>query len=115
MPIEVPRITVAIATPFTERGEVDVDGIGRTASWLRSQGVGSIIPAGTTGEFAGMTAAERLTVLEATRQAAGNDCFLFANVSATTISIGSVCRDIFLTFGSAALFHTDVTALQIVG
>eukprot|EP00908_Phaeocystis_cordata_P014035 Transcript_25141.p2 GENE.Transcript_25141~~Transcript_25141.p2 ORF type:complete len:300 (-),score=65.78 Transcript_25141:289-1188(-) len=85
MPIEVPRITVAIATPFTEQGEVDVDGIGRTASWLRSQGVGSIIPAGTTGEFAGMTAAERLTVLEATRQAAGNDCFLFANVSACAV------------------------------
>ena len=40
---------------------------------------------GSTGEFAGMTAAERLTVLEATRQAAGNDCFLFANVSACAV------------------------------
>ena len=81
----VPRVTVAIATPFTEQGGVDEAGITRTVSWLQAQGIASIIPGGTTGEFAAMMASERLQVLEATRQAAGADCFLFANVSACAV------------------------------
>jgi 4-hydroxy-tetrahydrodipicolinate synthase len=81
----VPRVTVAIATPFTEQGGVDEDGIARTVVWLQAQGIASIIPGGTTGEFAAMMASERLQVLEATRRAAGDNCFLFANVSACAV------------------------------
>jgi hypothetical protein len=40
---------------------------------------------------------------------------LFANASATTISMASVVRDIMLTFGTALLFHTTITKVQILG
>ena len=60
----VPRLTVAIPTPFTAGNAVDTDGIERICGWLTSeQNVGSIIPAGTTGEFPALTGAERIKVL----------------------------------------------------
>lgn len=40
---------------------------------------------------------------------------LFANASATTVSMASVVRDIMLTFGTALLFHTTITRVQILG
>eukprot|EP00965_Chrysotila_dentata_P063990 2119781-Pleurochrysis_carterae.AAC.2 len=55
------------------------------AGWVKEQGVNSVIAAGTTGEFAGMTFAERVLVLEATRRGLGVDGFLFANVSACCV------------------------------
>jgi len=85
MPTTPPRVTVAIPTPFAADGAIDVAGLERIVAWLKTHGVQSIIPAGTTGEFAGMTAAERLTVLKATRQALGPSGFVFANCSACAI------------------------------
>lgn len=81
----VPQLTFAIPTPFLETGQVDVAGIGRMVKWLVGHGVTSIIPGGTTGEFAGMTAAERLQVLVATREALGPAGFVFANVTSCAL------------------------------
>jgi len=80
----VPRITFAPTTPFTAEGKVDGPGLTRTISWLSKQGVKSIIAGGTTGEFAAMTASERLGVLEVTRRAF-QDGYIFANVSACAL------------------------------
>lgn len=40
---------------------------------------------------------------------------LFSRASATTVSVASVVRDIVLTFGSAALFHTEISTVQVLG
>jgi hypothetical protein len=40
---------------------------------------------------------------------------LFSRASATTVSVASVVRDIVLTFGSAMLFHTEITKVQVLG
>lgn len=40
---------------------------------------------------------------------------LFSRASATTVSVASVVRDIVLTFGSALLFHTELTQVQVLG
>jgi hypothetical protein len=40
---------------------------------------------------------------------------LFSRASATTVSVASVVRDIVLTFGSATLFHTEISTVQVLG
>jgi hypothetical protein len=40
---------------------------------------------------------------------------LFKRASPTTVSMASVCRDIFLAFGSAGIFHTTITKVQVLG
>ena len=60
------RVVVAPTTPFDADGVVDTEGLARQVSWLKEQGITALIAGGTTGEFAGMTSVERLTVLKAT-------------------------------------------------
>ena len=85
MAADVPRITVALITPLEADGSIDEAGLQRQAVWVGQQGISSVIPGGTTGEFAAMTVAERLSVLELTR-AAMPDAFIFANVSACALA-----------------------------
>jgi len=40
---------------------------------------------------------------------------LFKVTSATTLSMASVCRDIFLTFGSTVIFHNAISRVQVLG
>merc|ERR1719152_224395 len=40
---------------------------------------------------------------------------LFSFVAATTVSVASVVRDVFLTFFSAMLFHSQITRVQVLG
>lgn len=83
----VPKVTVALPTPFTgEQSLVDFDGLSRLVCWLKEQHIESLIPAGTTGEFAALGTAERREVLVATREALGPEGFCFANISACAIS-----------------------------
>ena len=80
-----PRVTFAISTPFTPDNTVDHPGIERTLAWLKEQGVESVIPAGTTGEFPGITMSERCSVLVTTRKSLGPAAFVFSNISACAI------------------------------
>ena len=80
-----PRVVVATPTPFDDDGNVSTDGIARQVRWLADQGITGIIAGGTTGEFAGMTAMERVTVLESTRSALGPAGYIMGNVSACSL------------------------------
>jgi len=40
---------------------------------------------------------------------------LLAKAGATTMSVASVIRDVFLTFFSALIFHTTITRAQVLG
>ena len=80
--MHVPRVVVATPTPFDEVGKLCTDGIARQVRWLADQGITGIIACGTTCEFAGMTAAERVMVLELTRSALGPAGYIMGNVSA---------------------------------
>jgi 4-hydroxy-tetrahydrodipicolinate synthase len=46
----VPRVVVALTTPFREDGSVDRDALGEHVRWLVEQGVDALMPCGTTGE-----------------------------------------------------------------
>ena len=60
----------ALVTPFHEDGSVDLDAVGRIASWQIEQGIHGLVPCGTTGEGATLSAEERQSVIGAVVRAA---------------------------------------------
>ncbi len=57
-------------TPFRQDGEVDLDGVCRHVAFLVHAGVERLVPAGNTGEFSSLTAAEIVALVRETREAA---------------------------------------------
>ena len=65
-------VIVAMTTPFTAEGEVDVPALRRAVDFQIEKGVNCLYPCGTTGEMYLMTKAQRKLVAETVvRQAAG--------------------------------------------
>lgn len=56
----------AIATPFTSAGQVDEAALRRFVAWQVEEGINYIVPCGSTGEAATMTADEQRLVVEIT-------------------------------------------------
>jgi 4-hydroxy-tetrahydrodipicolinate synthase len=56
----------AIVTPFTQAGEIDEPALRRFVAWQIDQGVNYIVPCGSTGEAATMSADEQRRVVEIT-------------------------------------------------
>ncbi|MDR7001180.1 dihydrodipicolinate synthase family protein [Neobacillus niacini] len=63
-------VYVAIITPFTEEYQVDFKRLEEHVDWLIKEGVHGIIPAGSVGEYAALTAEERAKVIETVIDAA---------------------------------------------
>lgn len=65
-------VFAAVATPFDAEGEVDQKRLRQLVDDLVSDGVHGLVPVGSTGEFASLTADERRRIVEVvTEQAAG--------------------------------------------
>jgi 1-pyrroline-4-hydroxy-2-carboxylate deaminase len=77
-------VYVAIVTPFTADFEVDYEGLGRHADWLIGQGVHGLVPTGTCGEYAQLSAEERTRVVETVAEAAAGRVPLVVGVAAPT-------------------------------
>ena len=58
----------AIVTPFTARGDIDSGALRAYLQFLENAGIPAIIVGGTTGEFASLTLAERMSLLEQCRR-----------------------------------------------
>lgn len=56
----------AIVTPFTQDGEIDEPALRRLVAWQIEQGINYIVPCGSTGEAATMSADEQRRVVEIT-------------------------------------------------
>jgi len=56
----------AIVTPFTQNGEIDEPALRRLVAWQIEQGINYIVPCGSTGEAATMSADEQRRVVEIT-------------------------------------------------
>jgi 4-hydroxy-tetrahydrodipicolinate synthase len=56
----------AIVTPFTPTGEIDEKALRRFVAWQVEEGIDYIVPCGSTGEAATMTADEQRRVVEIT-------------------------------------------------
>ena len=62
---------VALVTPFTRSGDVDEAALRRLVKRQVEEGIDVLVPCGTTGESATMTAAEQERVIAVTVEAAG--------------------------------------------
>ena len=71
-------VGVAMVTPFTESGDLDLAAGRRVAAHLVDNGVDSLILAGTTGESPTTTTAEKLELLKAVREEVGDRAKLIA-------------------------------------
>lgn len=60
----------ALVTPFTRSGEVDEPALRRLVDWQIAEGVHFLVPCGSTGEAATLTAAEHRRVVEITVEVA---------------------------------------------
>lgn len=70
---EIRGVITAMATPFDERGEVDVDAARRLAVHLLEHGSHGLVVAGTTGECPTLTDEEEIALLRAVRAEVGDE------------------------------------------
>jgi 4-hydroxy-tetrahydrodipicolinate synthase len=78
-------VYVAVATPFTGEFEVDYQRLAEHATWLISQGVDGLIPAGTCGEYAVLSDEERAAVVETVLKVARGKVPVVVGVSAPSL------------------------------
>jgi 4-hydroxy-tetrahydrodipicolinate synthase len=62
-------VLTAMATPFTDDGGLDVDGVRALARWLVDHGNDGLVVTGTTGESPTLTDDEKVTIWQAVRDA----------------------------------------------
>ena len=74
------RVLVAMATPFTTDGEVDLDSAARLATHLIDSGADGIVVSGTTGESPTTTGEEDGQLLTAVLEAVGDRATIVAGV-----------------------------------
>lgn len=74
------RVLTAMVTPFTETGELDLDGAQRLASHLVAQGNDGLVISGTTGESPTTSDAEKERLLRAVVDAVGDRAAVLAGV-----------------------------------
>ncbi|MEU3246348.1 4-hydroxy-tetrahydrodipicolinate synthase [Streptomyces sp. NPDC006875] len=74
------RALCAMVTPFTEAGALDLDGAGRLADRLVSEGCDGLVLSGTTGESPTTTDAEKSALVRAVREAVGDRASILAGV-----------------------------------
>ena len=60
----------AMVTPFTESGELDVEGLKRNVRFQIDSGISGLVPLGTTGESPTVSDEERETIIKAVVEAA---------------------------------------------
>ncbi|MDX2695567.1 4-hydroxy-tetrahydrodipicolinate synthase [Streptomyces ipomoeae] len=74
------RALCAMITPFTETGELDLDGAQRLADRLVVEGCDGLVLSGTTGESPTTTDAEKAELIRAVRAAVGGRATIVAGV-----------------------------------
>jgi 4-hydroxy-tetrahydrodipicolinate synthase len=73
---EIRGVITAMATPFEESGEIDLDAARRVASYLLEHGSHGLVIAGTTGECPTLTDEEDIVLLRAVREEVGDEPLL---------------------------------------
>ncbi|HEV3380888.1 MAG TPA: dihydrodipicolinate synthase family protein [Trebonia sp.] len=74
-------IWVALLTPLTDEGRVDLDALARHAADLAAEGVQGLVPLGTTGEFCELSRDERSRIIGATTAAVAGRIPVLAGVT----------------------------------
>ncbi|WP_339420499.1 MULTISPECIES: 4-hydroxy-tetrahydrodipicolinate synthase [unclassified Pseudomonas] len=81
-------IMPALVTPFDKTGAVDYDVLASLVEYQIKQGVGGLVPLGSTGEYYALTNAERRQVMATVREVANDRVMLIAGAN------GSCTREV---------------------
>lgn len=81
-------IMPALVTPFDKTGNVDYDVLASLVEYQISQGVGGLVPLGSTGEYYALTNEERRRVMATVREVANGRVMLIAGAN------GSCTREV---------------------
>lgn len=73
-------VVVTNVTPFAEDGSVDLDSVGRQASYMVDRGIQVVVPCGNTGEYTSLVMHEAKDVTAAVADAVGDRAFVLAGV-----------------------------------
>ncbi|MEO0146430.1 MAG: 4-hydroxy-tetrahydrodipicolinate synthase [candidate division WOR-3 bacterium] len=76
----------ALVTPFTERGELDLEGARRLVEHQLEAGIDGFVVLGTTGEAPALSDGERKTFLGAVKQMVGDRAILIAGTGTNNTS-----------------------------
>lgn len=97
----------AIVTPFTAMGEIDEPALRRFVAWQVEEGIDYIVPCGSTGEAATMTADEQRRVVEITVEIVGGRIPVVAgagsNDTVSALTYSRMMRDA----GATHLLHVS--------
>ncbi len=85
-------VATALATPFAD-GEIDIVAFSRLVEWQTDMGIDALCVAGTTGESATLTRAERKQLISVTKEKAGTKPVIVGCGSASTDTACTYCRD----------------------
>lgn len=95
-------IYTAIPTPISN-DEVDTAAVHRLVDFLCRAGIRGLVPAGGTGEYAALSASDRVRLVEATIEAAAGRCKVVAGVLATGFKEAVAAGQDFLKAGADGL------------
>jgi len=76
------EFSVAMVTPFTYDGKLNLDGIPPLIDYYKKNNVPSLLISGSTGEQHSMTIEERITLFHKVKEAAKNEVLLYGGVAA---------------------------------
>lgn len=76
----------AITTPFTQAGDLDLDGFERLLQWLAAERMHGIIFGGTQGEWFSISMAERKELLRVVSRTLGGKMTIIAGCNAYTVA-----------------------------
>ncbi|MDX9828524.1 MAG: dihydrodipicolinate synthase family protein, partial [Spirochaetia bacterium] len=85
--MEFGRLMVAIATPFKDSLELDIEAAAALAQRLAGEGVDSFVVSGTTGESPTLSRAEKVELIKAIKKATGLPVIANAGTNDTRVSI----------------------------
>lgn len=74
------NVTVALNTPFTKSGEVDLAAARRLTRYYINKGIKSLYVCGSTGEGFLLDSRERMAVVEAVKEEAGEEMSVIVHV-----------------------------------
>jgi len=92
MTLDLTGLAVALATPFTPTGEVDLPAFRRLVRHVLAGGVDTLIPLGTTGEASTLLDSERDAVIEACLEESGGHPVVVGTGSNATAQAAAMTR-----------------------
>lgn len=97
----------AIVTPFTASGEIDEAALRRFVAWQVEEGIDYLVPCGSTGEAATMTADEQRRVVEITVEEVAGRIPVIAGAGSNDTARAIVTSHMMRDAGATHLLHVS--------